>query len=474
MKKGKQILALLICMLMVLSLSACGSGDSAAPPTADAPENTTEAPANDASADAADETVDTGDKVQLTFSLWGSDEEQKVTQEVLDKFNATQDRIEVNAIAIPWETYTEKLNTMATANELPDAGMVNEGYVIQYAEMGLLMDASEMYEGKAAPLDAITFKYEGKPVAYASSNEILMMYYNKDMFDAAGVDYPPNSADDAWTWDEFVDVAKQLTLDANGKTPNDADFDPNNIVQYGCMVENLTWQLEVWALSNGGGFYDADGNVTINDPAAIEAIQRVADLHLVHHVAPLSTGLTDDGVPRSLVAGTVAMTTNGAWNQGTALYADGEYVVNYGVGVLPYMQEKVSICTSGTATAFSQTKYPEETMEFIRWYNDPDNNWGLIESGIWMPNLESYYTDETLTKKWLDNPAYLPMPEIKPVLVDYTRDYVVSTSWFYVNNTGDFNALLGDILGTVWTGDATAEEVITANLDALEAAHNGM
>lgn len=466
MKKARNALALLLCILMVFGLVACGGGASSASAPA--------AGGSGAAEPAAGGSEPAGDKVQLTFSLWGSDEEQKVTQAVLDNFNATQDRIEVTAVAIPWETYTEKLNTMATANELPDAGMVNEGYVIQYAEMGLLMDASDMYAGKAAPLDAVTFKYEGTPVAYSSSNEILMLFFNKDMFDAAGVPYPPSSAEEAWSWDEFVEVAKQLTFDTNGNTPNDAGFDKDSIVQYGCMVENLTWQLEVWCLSNGSGFYDEDGNVTISDPAAIEAIQRVADLYLVHHVAPLSTGLTDDGVPRSLVAGTVAMTTNGAWNQGTSLYADGERVVNYGVGVLPYMQEKVSICTSGTATAFAQTKYPEETMEFIRWYNDPDNNWGLIESAIWMPNLESYYTDDALTEKWLDNPAYLPMEEIKPVLVDYTRDYVVSASWYYVNNTGDFNALLGDILGTVWTGDATAEEVITANLSALEAEHTGM
>jgi preprotein translocase subunit SecB len=55
------------------------------------------------------------------------------------------------------------------------------------------------------------------------------------------------------------------------------------------MVENLTWQLEVWTLSNGGGFYSEDGKeVIINKPESIEAIQKVADLYLKEHVAPLS------------------------------------------------------------------------------------------------------------------------------------------------------------------------------------------
>ena len=70
-------------------------------------------------------------------------------------------------------------------------------------------------------------------------------------------------------------TAKLLTLDANGNNAKSPKFDAKNIVQYGCMVENLTWQLEVWCLSNGSGFYSKDGSkVTINDPAAIATRSR--------------------------------------------------------------------------------------------------------------------------------------------------------------------------------------------------------
>ena len=55
-------------------------------------------------------------------------------------------------------------------------------------------------------------------------------------------------------------------------------------LQYGCVVDNWTWQLEVWALSNGGRWFSQDGKeCTINDPAVIESIQKVADLTLVEH-----------------------------------------------------------------------------------------------------------------------------------------------------------------------------------------------
>jgi multiple sugar transport system substrate-binding protein len=241
------------------------------------------------------------------------------------------------------------------------------------------------------------------------------------------------------------------------------------------MVENLTWQLEVWALSNGGGFYNEDGSkVTIGEAPAVEAIQKVANLHLKDKVAPLSTGLTDDGVPRSVIAGTVAMTTNGAWNVGTCLAkARDEEGLEYGVAVLPYMKEKVTINTGGPNVVFSQSKNPDAAMEWLKWYAQEDNNWDLISSGIWMPTLEEWYTDETLTRKWVENPNFPPYDDYKAAVVDYAREYSQSTSWYYVNNTNDFNALLGSTLGSVWTGDQTAEEAISGQLNALVAAYEG-
>ena len=415
------------------------------------------------------------EKVHITYAFWGSEEDIS-EDSVAVQFSKSQDRIEVEEMPIPWETYMEKLNIMATGGNLPDTAIMSEAGVLQWAQEGLLYDISDMYsEDEAKPLDSCAFTYDGKTVAYAAANNSLALFYNKDMFDAANVEYPPANADEAWTWDEFVDVAKQLTLDANGRNAKDPNFDYKNIVQYGCMVENLTWQLEVWCRSNGSGFYNEDGSkVTINEPAAIEALQAIADLYLVHHVAPLSAGLTDDGVSRSLIAGTCAMTTNGVWNIGTTLSAARDEGLNYGIGVLPYMKEKVTISTGGPNVVFSQTKHPQEAMEWVKYYSREENSWdSLIATGIWMPILESYYTDEALTEKWLKNPAYPEYEDAKAVLVDYVKDYAEPTAWYYTNNTVDFNALLGSVLGDVWTGKITAEQAINDNYDALVSAHDG-
>lgn len=473
MKKVKKSLALVLASIMAFSLIGCSKGEKAS-----TGENVTNPPATEATSESegSEEGNASTEKVKITYSMWGSAEEGSKTQEIADKFNASQDRIEVEVVAIPWENYMTKLNTMATAGQLPDTGMLKEDGIIQWSSEGMLNDVSTMYDGSdSKPLDSLAYRYNGTPVAYASANEVLLLYYNKDMFDKAQVAYPPAALDGAWTWDEFVETAKKLTIDKNGKHPGESGFDPDSITQYGCMVENLPWQLETWALSNGGGFYSNDGSeVKIGEDASIEAIQKVADLHLKDHVAPLSVGQTDDGVQRSLIAGTVAMTTNGAWNVGTCLNTAKDEGLNYGVAVLPYMKEKITLSTGGANVVFSQTKHPNEAMEWIQWYNSEENSWSLIESGIWMPTLEKWYTDETLTHKWVDNPNFPPYDEYKSAVVDYARSSAArSASWFYTNNTTDFNTLLGSTLGDVWTGKTTAKDAITKNLDALKAAHDG-
>jgi len=417
------------------------------------------------------------DKAQITYSFWGTPDEAAEVQKTADRFNSGQNRIEVKVMNIPHDTYIERLNTMAVARQLPDCGIMSEAGVLQYAANGYLADVSGMYgEGESKPLNSLAFKGpDGKTVAYSVANEILLLYYNKDMFDKAGVPYPPSSADQAWTWDEFVAAAKRLTLDANGRTPNDANFDRNRIVQYGAMVETLTWQLEVWALSNGGGFYSPDGSqVIIDQDAAIDAIQKVADLHLVHRVAPLSHGLSDDGIQRSIIAGTVAMATGGQWNVGTCLStARDKEGLNYGVAVLPFMKELVTINTGGPNVVFSESSNQKEAMEWLKWYAQEENSWFLIESGIWMPVLEKWYTDETLTRKWVENPAFPPYDEYKAAVVDFAMNYARPASWYYVNHTVDFNTLLASTLGPVWTGTRSAREAITANAAAFKRSHQG-
>jgi len=415
-------------------------------------------------------------RTEVTFMHWGSQAEVEANRETAGVYNAMQDRVTVRTMHTPWETYIERLNTMAMAGNLPDTGMMSEPAVIRFAQEGLLMNVDAMYgPDDARPMDSLAFTYEGQTVAYSNGRVFILLFYDKDKFDAAGVPYPPNTPEAAWTWDEFIEVGKQLTFDANGNTPNDAGFDSNSIVQYGLLVENLPWQLNLWALSNGGRFFSEDGKeVLIDSPEAIEAIQKVADLHLVHNVAPFSGGLTDNSMERSIIAGTVAMATGGNWNVAFALKGPKEEGLNYGFAVLPYMKEKVTLNNAGPVVVFSQTKNPQEAMEFVKWFTNPEQNWTPYGDGVLTPSTMDWFTEEDKIERWLGNrDVYPPMEEVRGVYIDWGATYSQPATSYYTPNVDAFEPLLAQILGDVWTGRITAEEAIKNNIDALKAAHAG-
>lgn len=461
MTRTKKLFAVLMCVLMVMGIVACGQTEMPGP--------------TDDGGKPADPTTPAQEgKITITFSLWGDPAEQETTQKALDVYNDSQDKVYVKALQIGRDEYNEKLQTMALAGNMPDCGMVAEDTVIGWARDGLLSTDVDIYAGQDnLPLDYLAFKYEGNTVAYSAANEVLALWYNKDMFDNAGIPYPPTTLDEAWTWDEFVEVAKKLTIDANGKNASEAGFDKNNIVQYGAYVNQYTWQLEVWALSNGGRFFSPDGKSIVFDDAAVEAMQKVFDLHLVHNVAPLNDGTQDNGFASSLGAGNVAMCTEGQW--ATGFRGAGFDGINYGVAVLPYMKQKVTIATGGPTAVFATTKYPQEAADFLRWYNSEDNNIGTILAGWWMPTKLNWYTDEALLKKWVDDcefRAALPAEAYRTAIVDVALDTNVThqTGWYYTPNTFEILVkTLQPALVEAINGSKTAADVVESVRAAMEA-----
>ena len=458
MKKINKFTALLCLLALLTGLIAC-----------------TQTP--DSTSPGGDEflTVSPPDRIQLTFSLWGDPAEQEATQAALNIYNNLQDLVWVTALQIPNEEYAELLQAMARAGSMPDCGMVNEATVLGWARDGLLMPIDIFAGQQHRPLEYLAFRdNSGETVTYSSANEVLALWFNREMFDKAGIEYPPITLDTAWTWDEFIEVAKQLTFDANGNTPNDADFDKNSIRQYGAYVNQWTWQLEVWALSNGGKWFSEDGGTIVFDDAAIEAMQRVVDLHLVHNVAPFIPATSDTGFAESMAKGNVAMTTEGQWAVG--FYADLD--INYGVAVLPYMQRKVNIATGGPVAVFADTDYPEEVADFVRWYTDEDNNFALIEAGWWMPSKVNWYSEPLLTK-WIDNVplrARLPSGAYRTAIVDVAMDFDVTQSagWYYTPNTYEIiNTIMNPAMVEAIRGNKTVAQVIEEIRPKIEAALRG-
>lgn len=455
MKSKTRLASLALCLAMSVSVFAgCGASTTS--------DSTTSAGSTTAEASAPAE------KVEVSYMAWYNNETEPAgVQAVLDKYNAeNKDNISAKLISVAYNDYTTKLNTMASSNTLPDSAMMMESQCIKWAVNGKLADLSDMYTADEAPLASLAFTNNGKPIGYSSANEVLLMYYNKDIFDKAGVAYPPASADKAWTWDEYVAAAKKLTKDKNGKTPNDAGFDAKNITTYGAQFNTLAWMWPVMAISNGGGVCSKDGSeLLLGKPETIEAAQKIADLSLKDHVAPTpTTSATFPTLDVTLLSGKVAMAMGGQWEIGVSLANSLKDGLHYGVGVLPKLKTPVTLNTGGPNVIFNTSKNQDAAKKFLKWYTQEDNNLSLITAGTWMPVSKKWYTDETLMKKWADNPAHPDFAQYKTAVIDYAMNNAEQVPWYYLPGYSDIEELLTPGMDPVWAGTKTAEDAITNDI----------
>jgi len=450
MKKTVKIIVTLCMAVLLLGIvAACGDNNQ--------PAATTPAPADNQPAT----TGDGVEPVTITYMFWGDEMEIENVTNTLNRFHEYHPHIIVEPWPVDRDEITVLLTTLAAAGELPDTGFMTEEMAINWARAGFITAPTITGE---MPRDVISFEWEGETVAYSSCVVQLAMYYNRDMFDAAGVAYPPKTAATAWSWDEFVDVAKTLTIDVNGNNAHSPNFDRNNIEQFGFYLEPAVFQLEVWALSNNGGFFDPNDwrNVIINEPAAAEAIQRIADLYLVHGVMPRwdSLGGTIDSW---FLEHNVAMAVNGSWSIGVWLSdAMNNHGLNYSVAVLPSMGRSVTIATAGLAVQYEGSAHPEAAAEFLAWFAATENNWGLIEGGIWMPRYESWYRDEAMMREWADNENHPPFEDFRSAVIEFSLTNAVSAGWHWVPGYDAFLPALATALSPVWSGAQTAQEALDA------------
>ncbi len=230
----RHVWLIVIMTMLALLLVACGGAATEAPQVE---EPAVEEPAVEEPMDEAMEKT----KITIFVGLGtGTDPDQIDAQEALaDKFNASHDDIEIEFLIVPNEEAPTRLVAMIAGGEAPD--LVGPGgvdvvgsYGDQIADVapfisGENLDMGDFY-GAAVDLYKTPDKTVGLPLGMFPS----FIFYNKDLFDAAGVDYPTHDyADTSWNLDALREKAMALTLDANGNNAASPDFDPNNIVQYG-------------------------------------------------------------------------------------------------------------------------------------------------------------------------------------------------------------------------------------------------
>ena len=298
----------LLFLIFALALAACSAptadntaAEPVAPAEVDAAAETAEEPAVEAEAPAEVEPV------TLQMSVWGSETDQQIYQTRLDQFHAENPDIQVELVYIPSD-YDQKVQTMIAGGTSPDILQLSEA-VHAFSSKGQIISLNELAESHGVDVAArfgptLPGVYSANDTLYALPDRggAMVVYYNKDAFDTAGVAYPTED----WTWDDMLDAAQKLTI-----------RDGDTVEQYGYAAGGWwPWWMS-FIYQNGGEILDANGQPNVNTPEVIEALQFYNDLVYKYGVAPSPEEYADLGTnsPDPLFAqGKVAFQTTGMWN----------------------------------------------------------------------------------------------------------------------------------------------------------------
>jgi multiple sugar transport system substrate-binding protein len=248
-----------------------------------------------------------------------------------------------------------------------------------------------------------------------------VMYYNKDMFDAAGVPYP----DDTWTWDTVIQQGQKLTK-------------PN---QYAIWTDlwdmELYWASAIW--QNGGQSLTPDNSKTlIGEPAAMGAWQWFHDMIFKYKIMPTPASAQQFGDP--FESGNVAMTPAGHWV--VPLYSKVSF--KWDVAPLPKGKDRAAVVNSVGFVVAKDTKHPDAAWAFLKYLVGKPGQTKVTSLGLGVPALKSIANSDLFLKQttapineqvFLDAMSYA---QVKPCFRGYN----------------EWSTAIGDGMTPIWNGEA--------------------
>ncbi|QNK39104.1 ABC transporter substrate-binding protein [Caproicibacter fermentans] len=344
MKKKLLPLALAAAVLAG-TMAGCGSSSAASSAA-----HNTAAPAASSSSSAASSTP-SAENVTLNFAIWDSNQE-KGLRKIADNFEAANPGIKIKINVTGWSDYWTMLEAGATGGSLPDVFWMHSNEIYRYGSNGMLLDLtdriskSDKFKLSDYP-DQLSkiYNISGKQYAVPKDYDTIGLWYNKTLFDKAGLKYP----DETWTWDTLYNAAKKLTK--NGV--------------YGILtpLHNQEGFYNFIYQNNGKVISDDKKKSGYDDPATIQAMEYYTKF-IREKLSPQIFG--DKERAEAMENGLCAMGFFGSWN--LSGFAENQYMAkNFDVTVLPQGKTRATIF-NGLGNAISaNTKHPEEAWRFVEY-----------------------------------------------------------------------------------------------------------
>jgi len=284
----------------------------------------------------------------LKLQGFGGDAELSAITNAVARFNKKYPNVTVDIAMDPistgWGNYVTKVISEFTAGSASDVyGTAIETFQA-FSSRGLWLGLNDFVKANSgfsdfAPSLFEQGSYKGEIQYIPIGWNNIMINYNRDLFDKAGVPYPKQG----WTWDEFREVAKKLTIkDGSG-----------NVTQFGYEVPNQNFFVQPWFFSNGTGVLNDDWTASnMLDPKVAESLQFLHDLIHVDGVSPIPG---KDTMDNQFTAGQVAMISRGHWIIQNAKTNN----LNMDVAIPPSKESDTTVIGFGAYAISKATAQPE-------------------------------------------------------------------------------------------------------------------
>lgn len=411
--KRKKLISMGMCVMLSLSiLGGCGS-------QAEEPKETTE----------KEESSGSGEKVSLEFwdMTWGPAEYISTAEGLVQKFNESQDKIEVTYQSVPWDNFYQTFTTAIASGSGPDVS-TGAGYQQhQFAVMDEILPLDSIIEEWEAEgklddfLDGAVeqFQWEGKQIGIPYNCDPRGIFYRKDVFEEKGIKVPE-------TWEEMVQAAIDVTSeDMYGFTTGGSD--------------NMGyWVMANFAFGEGGRIFDEDKNPAFNCEENIKAITDIQTMAKAGVFPAGNASYTNEDAQKLFLQGKAAMIYAGA-DFGSVIQNQGDAELVENVGILPIVPaadgKKYAPGGMNAIMGYSQCEYPEECKTFIKWWSE--NN-----ADLWTEGHQGAFT----VRKSILDIDYFQNDKYKKLLSDEVMPYFTTTNKPIPNAFPEMASIEGELL----------------------------
>lgn len=395
-------------------------------------------------------------KTPLTWAIPGNPDEVAVYETLAEEFMAANPDIEVTTDREGSDF--EKFVTLIAAGTPPDVGFATLYNWPSFAERGIFLSLDEYIGQDSYDLDdfyeqIITpYRYDGETFGtgelYGLPKEIAIraMYFNKDIFEEAGVEMP--APDDPWDWERFIEMTEATTKEEGGRTR-----------QYG-YIQDTRWTFwQIWAWSAGGSPVDdlyKPTTSTLDDPAVLEGYQVFTDFVTKLGTAPAAAVTRDQGHSEMFAAGLGAAYNNGRWM--VPLFRESDF--SWDVMPHPMKTERAQTLSGSMFGVCNGSENPDAAWKLLSYVVGAEGQQKMTELGLLLPSRKSVAESDLFLNStppehnqiFLDELEFakpLPLtpvyPELEKVINDQT-DLVLAGEKDAATAIGEmhtqFNALL--------------------------------